>query len=82
MARVCRKRVVSSKSDGGQIPNDTVNNYMPQTTDDTKVDGEEEVYHIHALSGKIDPYVTELKIDGKNIPFEIDTGAGLMTFSY
>ena len=40
-------------------------------------DPEEEIYHIHRITCKNNPYVTNINVNGKSIKFEIDTGAGV-----
>ena len=77
LAKACRKKEDVSRANNTRKFKESTNNYMSNESENNNPEIEEEIYHIHALSGKADPYLVKLEVDGKEIKFEIDTGAGI-----
>ena len=55
-------------------------NYNLEETDNIASDGENSVYYVHKIH-HVNPLKVEMKVNNKNINFEVDTGSGITLIS-
>ena len=83
ISRACRSKNKSRRSEPvNNVPSDPgVQSSHTPVTQSTGAEEKAEVYHIHHINAKTNPYRTVLNVNGKNLEFEIYTGAGVTIIS-